>query len=84
MEVSYRTKNRGRRCEDASGGWSDARSGTKECGKPLEAGKGSEMDSPLEPPKEQAFDFHCARPILDSDLQNSAIDSLPCMCDEML
>jgi len=35
-------------------------------------------------PKEQAFSFHWVRLILDSDLQNSAGESLPYICDELL
>ena len=44
-------------CEGGRGGWSDAKSGTAECGKLLEAGEVLGMDFPLEPRKEQALSF---------------------------
>lgn len=54
-------------CEGGRGGWSDAKSGTAECGKLLEAGEVLGMDFPLEPRKEQAlsFSFRWIRLILD-------------------
>ena len=38
-------------CEGGRGGWSDAKSGTAECGKLLEAGKDMNTKSPVACPK---------------------------------
>lgn len=54
----------------------------KECGQPLEAGKGLEMDSPLEPPEGMQpcwhLDFSPVRPRPTFDLRNCEITNLYC------
>lgn len=61
---------RQRRCEVAELPDSQRKGlGAKECRQPLDAGKGDEMDSPLEPQERlescQYLDFHLVKLILD-------------------